>query len=72
MGNERPDDLVVSVEPRNEQIQRALEIFESIGIIASGCATTHGDPGGGLEMINGYAEDGFRLLAEIINGQKTQ
>lgn len=48
---------------QGEALQRALEIFEQIGIIASGCATSHGDPGGGLEMINGYASDGFMLLA---------
>lgn len=47
-----------------EQVSRAQEIFEQIGIIASGCATTHGDPGGGLEMISGYAGDGFAILAQ--------
>jgi hypothetical protein len=47
-----------------DDLYRAQEIFESIGITASGCASAHGDPGGGLEMIAGYAEDGFRLLAD--------
>ena len=56
---------------RPQDLYRAIEIFESIGIIASGCATTHGDPGGGLEMINGYAAEGFQMLSTLTPEQSS-
>lgn len=43
----------------------AMQAIEQIGIITAGCAQTHGDPGGGLEMANGYANDAFTLLAQV-------
>lgn len=46
---------------REEEIQRVIawctEQAESIMSISAGCATTHGDPGGGLEMVNSIASD---------------
>lgn len=36
--------------------------FDEICSIASGCASTHGDPGGGLEMIHAIAADQSHAL----------
>ena len=56
--------LLDELDRLREALRQANVIAESIGIIASGCASTHGDPGGGLEMINGYAEDLFRATMQ--------
>ena len=44
----------------------AQTILEQIGIVASGCASTHGDPGGGLEMIDGYTIDAHSSVSAAI------
>lgn len=45
---------------------------EEIMAVTAGCATTHGDPGGGLELANSLASDiaiNARLLAEQVPAQ---
>lgn len=56
---------------RDEEIQGAIawcyEQAESIMGISAGCASTHGDPSGGLQMINSMASDiaiNLEMMAE--------
>lgn len=45
------------VEEIHSALAWCLHQAESIMGVSAGCASTHGDPGGGLEMVNGMASD---------------
>jgi multidrug efflux pump subunit AcrA (membrane-fusion protein) len=57
------------VEALRGALVEAREAFDDIASTAQGCAMTHGDPGGGLEMIYARATDWLAALTSPDGGR---
>lgn len=64
-GRTEAADEIASLRARVEVMREALQEsgtrFDTIVSIAAGCSQTHGDPGGGLEMIHAEACQGYGI-----------
>ncbi|UKK84771.1 hypothetical protein L7H23_01310 [Sphingopyxis sp. BSN-002] len=49
-----------------EVLQVAADRFQEITQITAGCASTHGDDGGGLQMSNAAAGEGWSAVNELL------